>query len=75
MGVTSNCALCQVYHRGNLRNVSVIAVITLTKFAANCVAHDSASVSWLVSTAAVANFVGSGCGCDLVLCIVSIPSN
>ena len=74
VGVTSNCALCQVYHRGNLRDVNVIYVISLTKFAANSVAHDSASVSWLVSTATVANFVGSVCACDLKLCIVSIMS-
>ena len=26
VGVTSNCALCQVYHRGNLRDVNVIYV-------------------------------------------------
>ena len=68
MGVTPNCALCQ------LHDVNVIYVISLTKFAANSVAHDSPSVRWLVSTAAVANFVGSGCGCDPKLCIVSITS-
>ena len=52
----------------NLCNVNVIYVISLTKFDANSVAPDSASVSWLVSAAAVANFVGSCCGCDLKLC-------
>ena len=74
VGVTPNCALCQVCHRGNLRDVNVIYVISLTKFAANSVARDSASVSRLVSTAAAANFIGSGCGCDPKLCIVSIMS-
>ena len=62
----------QLCHRGNLRDINVIYVISPTKFAVNSVAHDSASVSRLVSTAAVANFVGSCCGCDLKLCIVSI---
>ena len=37
----------------------------LTKFVAIWVSHDLPSVSWLVSTATIANFVGSVCGCDL----------
>ena len=74
VGVTPNCAFCRLCHRGNLCYVNVIYVRSLTKFAKNSVAHDPASVSWLVSTVAVANFVGSGCGCDLKLCIVSSMS-
>ena len=62
VSVTSNCAFCQLCHRGNLRDLCV------TKFATNSVAHDSASVSWLVSTVTVANFIGSVCGRDLGLC-------
>ena len=34
-------------------------------------AYDSASVRWSVSTATTANFDGSGCGCDLKLCITN----
>ena len=61
MRVTSNCALCQLCHRGNLHDINVIYVISLTKFTMNLVAHDSALVSRLASIAVVANFVGSVC--------------
>ena len=60
--------------RGNLHDDCVTGVINLTKFATNSVTCNSASESWLVSTAAVANFVGSDCGCDLKSCIVSSMS-
>ena len=48
MGVTSVCVT--LYNRGNLQVVNVVAEKTLAKSAANSVAHDSASVSWLVPT-------------------------
>ena len=35
VGVTPNCALCQLRHRGNPLDVNVIYVISLTKFTAN----------------------------------------